>query len=152
VTVSVIVTWSPEALTVADGDNAVSNIIRPVVLVSVLKMPILLIVYGKPVSEPFTVYVAANEYELAPPVCAYVASFRINPPAVVEYSEASEVSLTDGAVLFVVNAIYQYGAFPGRIANVVVAVGVVAAVPPGVDGVYHWSTVRTLLVLAVITP
>jgi hypothetical protein len=62
------------------------------------------------------------------------------------------VSLTDGAVLFVVNAIYQYGAFPGRIANVVVAVGVVAAAPPGVDGVYHWSTVRTLLVLAVITP
>jgi hypothetical protein len=54
----------------------------------------------------------------------------------VAYSLANEVSVTLTEVL-VLTAIYQYGAFPGRIANVVVAVGVVAAEPPGLDGVYH---------------
>lgn len=147
VIVSVTVTESPLALTVAVADKAVVNNGTPLLAAS--KMPMALstlepeVVYVKVLLKVYVLF--ALELEK---VCANVAGARPRP--LVVSSLARDVSVA--ATVPVVIPMYQAGAFPGMMMNDEFAAGVVAAAPVGDAGLYHLSTVSAVAVFEVITP
>lgn len=99
--VSVTVSASPDAESVAVEDSSVSNPIVP--LLDALNTPIFAIVTGR-LSLPFAVNVFVNVAVDVPFVCAYVACARTSPPEAVVISPDSVVFDADGVVEFAVNA------------------------------------------------